>query len=207
MGFVTNLTGTNAAALMKAQLASLYGAAAGRAAGVAAATTPSAIAGTATGVSTTPTKGDVASISLAARRAAAQIVDGKKDFSALAKEVRATLDAQYKVSGSKDAPPKLDELSGRALAAIALNQGGAFSRTEVGVAKAALQSREREGATGAIRGGSFAAYSQTMVTQYDALSSEERQARGWTERTRGAAAALAQQAGGGAMPSLFDQMG
>lgn len=73
-------------------------------------------------------------------------------------------------------------------------------------AKAALQSRERESATGAIKGGSFAAYSQTLVTQYDAMSSEERQARGWSERTRDAAATLAAQTNG-AMPSLFDQMG
>lgn len=112
----------------------------------------------------------------AARRASAQIADAKKDFTALSKEVRATLDAQYKSAG-KTATPKLDELSGRALAAIALNQTGGFSRTEVSAAKAALQSRERESATGAIKGGSFAAYSQTLVTQYDAMSSEERQAR------------------------------
>lgn len=150
-------------------------------------------------------KGDVATISPAARRASAQIADAKKDFTALSKEVRATLDAQYKSAG-KTATPKLDELSGRALAAIALNQTGGFSRTEVSAAKAALQSREREIATGAIKGGSFAAYSQTLVTQYDAMSSEERQARGWSERTRDAAATLAAQTNG-AMPSLFDQMG
>jgi hypothetical protein len=124
------------------------------------------------------TTGDVATISLPARRAAAQIADAKKDFTALSNEVRATLDAQYKSAG-KTATPKLDELSGRALAAIALNQGGGFSRTEVSAAKAALQSREREGATGAIHGGSFAAYSQTLVTQYDAMSSDASRADEW----------------------------
>ncbi len=201
---MANLTGTGAAALMQAQLASRYGVAA-RTSTAAVTATGTAPAAQPAKTATSASKGDVATISPAARRASAQIADAKKDFTALSKEVRATLDAQYKSAG-KTATPKLDELSGRALAAIALNQTGGFSRTEVSAAKDALQSRERESATGAIKGGSFAAYSQTLVTQYDAMSSEERQARGWSEHTRDAAATLAAQTNG-AMPSLFDQMG
>ncbi|PVE59669.1 hypothetical protein DC429_04565 [Arthrobacter sp. TPD3018] len=201
---MANLTGTSAAALMRAQLASRYGMTT-RASTPATATTTSAMPTGKTATASGTTKGDVATISLPARRAAAQIADATKDFTALSKEVRATLNAQYKSAG-KTATPKLDELSGRALAAIALNQTGGFSRIEVSAAKAALQSRERESATGAIHGGSFAAYSQTLVTQYDAMSSEERQARGWSERTRDAAATLAAQTSG-TIPSLFDQMG
>ncbi len=142
---MANLTGTGAAALMQAQLASRYGVAARTAAatGTATGTAPTTQPAKTT---TNAGQGDVATISPAARRASAQIADAKKDFTALAKEVRATLDAQYKSAG-KTATPKLDELSGRALAAVALNQSGGFSRTEVSAAKAALQSRDRESAT------------------------------------------------------------
>lgn len=94
----------------------------------------------------------------------------------MAKEVRASLDSRSQGTTG------LEALSGRALAAIALDRGNIFSRNDVLAAKAELQSREREGVTSAMRSGGglagLATYSRTLMSDYDAMSSEERQARG-----------------------------
>jgi len=171
----------------------------------AAAPAPAAIVPKAKAATPPASKGDVATISLGARRAAAQIADARKDFDVLAKEVRASLDSRGQGTTG------LEALSGRALAAIALDRGNIFSRNDVLAAKAELQSREREGVTSAMRSGGglagLATYSRTLMSDYDAMSSEERQARGWTDRTRSAAAALVTQTLGQTQPSLFDRMG
>ena len=119
------------------------------------------------------------------------------------------IDGKYKTTGTARYAYERHDVAPNAAYGYVVGAGigkGRISSMDLSAAKAALQSREREGATGAIHGGSFAAYSQTRVTQYDALSSEERQARGWSERTRDAAATRAAQTSG-TMPSLFDQMG
>lgn len=164
-----------------------------------AAATASATAGTASASAVT--------ISAAARAAAAAKADNAKDFTALSKDVRATLDAQYsaaKVAGDASPSPDLSAMSGRALAAIALDRGDIFTRAEGNAAKAELRDRMRREVVAS--GGGLAGittYSKQMVTRYDAASPEEREALGWTAKTRGGAAALVQQV---SMPSIWDQL-
>ena len=151
------------------------------------------------------------SISLAAKIAAAEATDNAKDFSKLTSDVRATLDAQYaadKTAGKASSTPDIAEYSGRALAAMALNRGGDFSGKEVAAAKAELRERTREQFTSAVGGSnmlsSLATYNQQLVSKYDAMSSEEREALGWTDKVRASAASFV---GTSSQPSLFDQLG
>jgi hypothetical protein len=148
-----------------------------------------------------------ATISAAARAAAAAKADNAKDFTALSKDVRATLTAQYSVAkAAGDASPEADlsAMSGRALAAIALDRGDIFTRAEGNAAKAELRNRMRQDVVAS--GGGLAGittYSKQMVTRYDSASVEEREALGWTAKTRGGAAALVQQV---SRPSIWDQL-
>lgn len=143
------------------------------------------------------------SISANARRAAAESADNKKDFAALSQEVRTNLDAQYTAAGtSRDhgaAGLELNALTGRALSAVILNTSGTFSLGEVAAAKTELRERMRTefvGAVGSKAGlSSLSAYNAQLIISYDAMSSEERQARGWTSHTRATAAAFVQKAG------------
>ena len=146
------------------------------------------------------TKSDAATISAAAKIAAAEKADNAKDFGALTADVRATLDKQYaadKAAGAKIAKPDLSAFSGRALAAMALNRDGDFSRREVAAARIELRGRDRQALVGATSGGfntnALAAYSRQMVATYDGISSEEREALGWRGRTRASAAAFVQR--------------
>lgn len=145
-------------------------------------------------------------ISKSAKIAAAEATDNKKEFAALSANVRATLDAQYAASSVKE--PQFDEMSGRALAAIALNDSGNFSRNEVFAAKTELRERIREVFTDAIGqdvGLSGAvSYSKQLISNYDALSQEERTAIGWTEATRASAQSVIQLVNGtSGQTSLF----
>ena len=157
---------------------------------------------TGTTTSATATTGSsAATISAAAKIAAAEKADNAKDFGALATEVRATLDKQYaagKAAGSKTAKPDLSTFSGRALAAMALNRNGDFSRREAAAARIELRGRDRQALADATSGGfntnALAAYSRQMVATYDGISSEEREALGWRAGSRTAAAAFAQRA-------------
>ncbi len=141
--------------------------------------------------------GNGVTISAAARLAAATAADKSKDFNALATEVRNALD---------DKSADLTEMSGRALAAIMLDRNGQFTRTEIAAAKSELTGRTREDftvlATGSSALGGLGAYNQQLVSQYDAMSDEEREARGWTPALRNSAAAFIQ--GSQTASSLFD---
>ena len=145
-----------------------------------------------------------ASISGAALLAAAQKADNAKDFTLLSQEVRATLDTQYK-AGRSAGKADLSALSGRAVAAIALNKTGAFSRAESAQAKSELAAREKQGLTDAVSSGmsiaTLKSYGESLVSSYDAMSAEERQARGWTAHTRSSAASIAAAPD---IASLFD---
>ncbi|UAK26176.1 hypothetical protein [Sphingomonas nostoxanthinifaciens] len=166
----------------------------------------SASTASATPATTTTSSSDV-SISSAAQEAA----DNAKDFTQLGKDTRATLDAQYAAAGTTDtstATPNLTGLSGRALAAIALNQDKTFSSTEVHAAKQALQQDMRTSLTGAIGSSGvtltgLATYSQQLVSEYDSMSPEERQARGWTDSFRASNQSFINQA---SQSTLFDQI-
>ena len=135
----------------------------------------------------TAPEGDTTQISDAAKAAAAAKADNAKDFGELTKEVRANLDAQY-TAGTPKGHPDLSGLSGRALASIALNKDGSFSPAETALAKKTLNDQTRASFLSATSSGqgltALAAYSQQAVTQYDNMSAEERQARGWTDQFR-----------------------
>jgi hypothetical protein len=156
--------------------------------------------------------GSGVSISIAAKIAAAEKTDNAKDFTALAKDVRSTLDAQYaaaKTAGT-GARADLSEASGRALAAIILDKTGQFSGTEIAAAKVELNTRGTSDFSSAMRGGSamtgLAAYNRQLVSSYDSMSQEERDARGWTAGLRSGAEAFvdATSTGAGGTSSLFE---
>ena len=84
-------------------------------------------------------------------------------------------------------------MSGRALATIILNRISDFSRAEIAAAKQELNSRSRQDFT-ALAGsgalGGLGAYNQQLMSRYDAMSPEEREARGWTAAMRDSAGAF-----------------
>jgi hypothetical protein len=138
-----------------------------------------------------------ASISSAAKQAAAESTDNRLDFATLSKNVRATINAQYQASESNTAD--LSNFSGRALSAIILNSDSHFSAREVSLAKAELRTRESTTYKSITAGKSglaaLSAYNNSIVNRYDAISSEERKALGWTPATRANAVAFIQKAG------------
>lgn len=131
-----------------------------------------------------------ASISSAAHLAAQEKADNKKDFAALSAEVRTTLNEAYARQGNKSVPA-LDQFSGRALAAIMLNRDGSFSRREMQAARTELRSRQIHDYTSALSGrpslAALKAYNAQILSRYDAISAEEREALRWTGQTRTAA--------------------
>ena len=149
------------------------------------------------------------SISPDAQAAAAEADDNKRDFTDLANEIRSSLDTLYAAEKEAGKPQSANfaNLSGRALSAVVLNQGKQFTPAEQRQAKTALDQQTRDAFKTAVQSGmsmsSLSSYSQSLVTQYDAMSPEERQARGWTESFRDNAAKVVSQ---GSL-SLFDQMG
>ena len=158
----------------------------------------------------TDTSGDNGvSISPDAQAAAAEADDNKRDFTDLANEIRSSLDTLYAAEKTAGKPQSANfaNLSGRALSAVVLNQGKQFTPAEQRQAKAALDQQTRTAFAAATQSGmsmsSLSSYSQSLVTQYDGMSAEERQARGWTESFRDNAAKVVSQ---GSL-SLFDQIG
>jgi len=149
------------------------------------------------------------SISDGAQAASSEADDNKMNFTDLAKEIRSSLDTLYAAEKAAGKPQTANfaNLSGRALSAVVLNQGNQFTPAEQRQAKAALDNQTRQDFAAATQGGmsmnSLASYSQSLVTQYDAMSPEERQARGWTEAFRDNAAKVVSE---GSL-SLFDQIG
>jgi hypothetical protein len=120
------------------------------------------------------------SITLEAKRAAAAKADADKSPTALAGELRASLNGQYKTGGKNSAD--LTVLSGRALATIALNESNQFSRAEIAAAKLELRARDRQSALAAISSGpltstSLSTYMRDMIATRSLMSSEEQQLR------------------------------
>ena len=147
-------------------------------------------------------------ISASAQAAAAEADDNQKDFTDLANEIRSSLDTLYAAEKAAGKPQTANfaNLSGRALSAVVLNQNAQFTPAEQHQAKVALDQQTREAFTSATSGGlsmsSLSSYSQSLVTQYDAMSPQERQARGWTQSFRDDAAKVVSE---GSL-SLFDQI-
>lgn len=154
---------------------------------------------------TTTTSGTQVSISAAALAAATAQADNAKDPAALSTETRAALDTQYAAGTAKGAAD-LSGLSGRALAIIALDKEGRFSPAESRAARQALREDTQASFTEAMGGGglnSMVSFSKQIAAQYDAMSPEEREARGWTEQLRNTSANFASTV---SIPSMFDQM-
>ncbi len=165
---------------------------------------------TTTATSTTDTSSDTGvSISDSAQAASSEAEDNQMDFGDLADTIRSSLDTLYAAEKTAGKPQNANfaNLSGRALSAVVLNQGNQFTPDEQRQAKAALDNQTRQDFASAVQGGmsmsSLSSYSQSLVTQYDAMSPEERQARGWTESFRDNAAKVVSE---GSL-SLFDQIG
>jgi hypothetical protein len=164
----------------------------------------------ATTPATTATSADDNSVSISpnAQAAAAEADDNATDFTDLANTVRSSLDTLYAAekAAGKTQTANFSQLSGRALSAVVLNQGKQFTPAEQHAAKTALDQQTRNDFASAISGGmsmsSLSSYSQSLVTQYDAMSPEERQARGWTPQFRDNAAKVVTE---GSL-SLFSQV-
>ena len=120
-------------------------------------------------------------ITVAARRAAAEKDDAGKAASAFAGELRTTLDDAYATAGERHSAD-LTALSGRALAVIALNEDGQFSRAEIAAAKTELRGRDRQAvltqiSENGLTASSLAAYLQQATDARSTMSAEERNLR------------------------------
>jgi hypothetical protein len=129
----------------------------------------------------TQSSGTSVNITVQARRAAAEKADASKTAAALATELRKSLDADYAAAGKKNSSD-LTAQSGRALATIALNESGQFSKSEIAAAKLELRARDRQSILAEINAGpltaaSLAAYSKQMMGARATMSVEERSLR------------------------------
>lgn len=113
-----------------------------------------------------------------------------RDIEKVASDVRTVLDKQY-ASATKDGMAtspdegKIDfsKFDDRSLAAVALNKGDQFSEHEVAQAAAEVKARNRDSVSNAYKstqGSDSSAFGKSLITQYAAMSDEERQAAGWT---------------------------
>lgn len=124
-----------------------------------------------------------------------------KDISAVAKDVRAVLDAQAKaaqaagkgdlVYDSRRKTGQMADLSGidnRSLSAMSLNQDGLFSQEESFAAKQTLDSRNRASILDALKAsqssGDPSQLSLGILNVYSGMSTEERTASNWTPAFR-----------------------
>ncbi|MDB5653798.1 MAG: hypothetical protein JWQ94_1411 [Tardiphaga sp.] len=123
-----------------------------------------------------------------------------KDFSSVAKAVRAVLDAQASAATAagkqlvfdpRRTTGQLADLSGidnRSLSAISLNQDGLFGPDESFAAKQELGSRNRASILAALKqsqsSGDPTKLSLGILNTYSAMSTEERQATNWTPAFR-----------------------
>lgn len=120
----------------------------------------------------------------------------EREFSDVASDARRALDKQYKAAeeegkrlvfygdqaGGK--PADLSRFGNRTLSAISLNREGDFSSSEVQAAKTELQSRVGQTVQTAFRssgqGSDPTAFSRNLISQYQSMSVEEREAAGFT---------------------------
>ena len=114
-----------------------------------------------------------------------------RDITAVASDVRSVLDKQYAsatADGAATSPDKGDidfsKFDDRSLAAVALNKGNQFSDHEVAQAAAEVKTRNANSISSTFKStnGSSdpSAFGKDLITQYTAMSDEERQAAGWT---------------------------
>lgn len=117
-----------------------------------------------------------------------------RDFGKVAGDVRTALDKQYELAFAPEAAK--DGQSGeidfrrfddRSLSAIALNKDEQFSAHEIAQAKAEIRQRDSDAikasysSTSEDEGG----FGKAMITRYASMTTEERQAAGWTPAVYG----------------------
>jgi hypothetical protein len=119
-----------------------------------------------------------------------------EDISTVAKNVRATLDAQAKVAaaaGKSSQQADLSAVDNRSLAAMSLNQDNLFSPGESRAAKQTLDARNRASIVAALKqsqtSGDPTQLSLGILNTYSSMSTEERQAANWTPEFRDTAVA------------------
>jgi hypothetical protein len=113
-----------------------------------------------------------------------------RDIDKVASDVRSVLDKQYASAtgdGMAVSPDggtiDFSKFDDRSLAAVALNKGDQFSEHEVAQAAAEVKARNRDSVSSAYKstqGSDSSAFGKSLITQYAAMSDEERQAAGWT---------------------------
>lgn len=114
-----------------------------------------------------------------------------RDIAKVASDVRAVLDSQYAAAAEAGRPDTMDrgdidfsKFDSRSLAAVALNKGGVFSEHETSLATSEVKARNRDEVATRYAGASGSsdpsAFGKSIITQYAAMSDEERQASGWT---------------------------
>lgn len=124
--------------------------------------------------SSTTSNASSVQISVGAQRASAETGDAKKDASKVASEARAALD--------KNGVSATGVMSGRALAIVALDENGNFSRAEVDAAKAELRERDRQSVltffnSGELTASSLKTFGQQLLAARQSMSSEEQALR------------------------------
>ena len=113
-----------------------------------------------------------------------------RDINAVASDVRSVLDKQYASAtgdgmATDDSSGTIDfsKFDDRSLAAVALNKGDQFSEHEIAQAAAEVKTRNRDSISSSYKstqGSDSSAFGKSLITQYAAMSDEERQASGWT---------------------------
>jgi hypothetical protein len=113
-----------------------------------------------------------------------------RDINAVATDVRSVLDKQYAsatgegmATGPDDGTIDFSKFDDRSLAAVALNKGGKFSEHEIAQAATEVKTRNRDSISSSYKstqGSDASAFGKSLITQYAAMSDEERQASGWT---------------------------
>jgi len=124
-----------------------------------------------------------------------------RDFSAVASDARAALDAQYAAaraagktltfSGTQKSgqPVDFSQFDSRSLAAIALDQDNKFSPQEVFAAKQAMAQRSSSTILAGLRSAASdpASFAKNLISAYASMSPEERSAAGWSDQLYSAA--------------------
>lgn len=127
-----------------------------------------------------------------------------RDFSAVASDARAALDAQYAAataagkslsfgttSNKNTIAVDFSKFDSRSLSAVALNQDGKFSSQEVFAAKQAIAQRSSTTILAGLKSAASdpAAFAKNLISAYGSMSPEERQAAGWSDQLYQAAVA------------------
>lgn len=112
-----------------------------------------------------------------------------RDFGKVAADVRVALDKQYSLAVHPDAAKSPDSgyidfrrFDDRSLAAVALNQDEQFSAHEIHMAEIEVRSRDSAAIKASFQSTSDdpGGFGKAMITRYAGMTTEERQASGWT---------------------------